>query len=451
MAGGNNIEADISNSSSSALAAQYKESSTETSTKLEHRKRPSNDDGSGSDTMVRKPKYSETANDKKIFSVSTSTLLQNQSDGMDEKAKKQKSSSAVIGSSTDKGEVVSGDEHLSKLQQQQVSSTRPESNKSINDITGPKNYPIIDMESALDVLLQTEKNQQDEIIHERSTNDGEINIKTITFAHFRRGQSGDAPSLASLCRKQQQQQQQQQIQTQDTNISENSFNGSTLNNEDTSSLEMMLASGFGDEHTPPAFYAILTEIYTVVETSSPALSNTTSSSSQTEKLISSNSDSAENIKPENEKVTDMTCTTTTTTSKHPSLAGASILCLEWDASQSARILKSEFFHVDTTIDTMIQSNGSVAGLLARRILLRMATLALVNGCQMLRFEETSGFPSVLQEIDKSLDKKDEENDKDDDYEGEVDIPVASVLEVAKQVQVISKQDQQGYREPPVSP
>ena len=333
---------------------------------------------------------------------------------------------------------------------------------------------------------------------------------TKTYIDFRKGQAGDSSILASLYRKQQQQQrqrQQQQQQTQQqqqkkqqkkqqqqqqqqqqqkdqrkypleqkekkenqeqsqerkkqTYDDQDHSNSIPINaNDDSSSLECMLATGFGDEHTPPSFHAIIVDFYSIVETSivkesvapismtpqssdkdhisqkqtelqsnpntntkklqndenDQTNSNTKLSTSQNNQFHIIHNDNHHTMANKNKSTSSTissstrssTVTTTKTTTKHPSQTiAACILCLDWDVSQLSRILKCGFFHVDESIPILSFDNNNstihspsndiklrnkdlkIKNLIARRLLLRIATLGLVTGCQGLHFDDAS--------------------------------------------------------------
>jgi len=284
-------------------------------------------------------------------------------------------------------------------------------------------HQIIDIESALDALLTdadiSEEDQIKEILYYNETKVAKDENHTLTKgmkkslddrksilrkkktiqAHYRRGQVGDSATLASLIRKQKTQHSQVEVDEKcNANVAIKDSNYSN-NNEDNASLELMLANGFGDEHTPPAFYAILVEVCVVEETFEYDLSESKMACDDEAKIDLSEKDTTSIFVKSNLRNRN--------TNKGPtSIVGASMLCLEWDAHQSARIMKNEFFHIDNfsihnVITTLLHDSknsrlaSSLSSLLARRFMLRMATLALSTGCQFLRFEQKNGFPSAL--------------------------------------------------------
>ena len=142
-------------------------------------------------------------------------------------------------------------------------------------------------------------------------------ISDDAWITFRVGHAGDASLLADLMRK---------SKTINTLKNDNNVNADTkkvpgVPNEDTP-LEVRLADGLGDEDTPPSVFSIMIYIN----------------------------------KPANE----------------PQLAGASLFFTRTD--QQVKVLQVEFLYVDDQV-------GELAGIIERRLWLRLCTLAVMLSCE----------------------------------------------------------------------
>lgn len=113
-------------------------------------------------------------------------------------------------------------------------------------------------------------------------------------------------------------------------------------------MEQGLANGFGDEWTPPAFHAVLAEIY------------------------GGRADLGPDAATGGGEV------------GRSGLGGAAIVTLDWNAGRSERVLRVERMRVDET------RCGVFADLVARRLVLRLSMLGLATGCGALHLHDVDG-------------------------------------------------------------
>jgi len=109
-------------------------------------------------------------------------------------------------------------------------------------------------------------------------------------------------------------------------------------------MELRLASGFGDEHTPPAFYAIIAEVHQ--ERNQPAT-------------------------PKQPSIDDHT---------FAHISSAAIVTLEWESNSCMRILRA---------DILKEQNSKYGELITRRLVLRLIRVGLSTGCGALHLREVS--------------------------------------------------------------
>uniref|UniRef100_A0A7S4R6P0 Uncharacterized protein n=1 Tax=Ditylum brightwellii TaxID=49249 RepID=A0A7S4R6P0_9STRA len=317
--------------------------------------------------------------------------------------------------------------------------------------------PVMDMETALASLFPdtaTDDSGSDVIgdgremltimeEEDETTEENENERKSVKhrqqrqcWVRFRPGHAGDASSLASLCQR-------AQKEGQSGNCGPNKDGSSSAaaanqEEEDTSAAEMRLASGFGDEDTPPAFHAILAEVFwnngscnnhygnnekernvesdgqhkrgVVVKSDGLQVSKSekecheiSSSKAEEEEEASKN---AASINEEEKKSKNSIATTVVDTKKSSNkrqrhevqkiLGAAAIVTLEWDTLNNggARVLRVVFLHVAEVAkgeneNVKHEDNNAIPpqydrDLLRRRLLLRLGALGLATGCDSLR-------------------------------------------------------------------
>ena len=181
---------------------------------------------------------------------------------------------------------------------------------------GSTTEPIIfDIETGLDRILQREHNAQEFLSDQ-------------THVTFRAGHSGDASAIESWYRKDQDAEQDAAATEQEKLSKEKR---AAREDEPSSSLELWLSEGMGDEDThPPSVFSILAEVSSVK-------------------------------------------------GGQPSRLGAAALfTLAWGANQ--RVLRIEWCHVDRSLPE--------AQVLARRMWLRLSALALMTGCCLWASEDS---------------------------------------------------------------
>jgi len=239
-----------------------------------------------------------------------------------------------------------------------VNDTQKSSQIHNIQLSSREGVSIMDVEEAIAYLTKRQENK--EILGKNS--EGEE-----MWVTFRIGHAGDASSLAALCKKRKGQSNKRR-RNDDVNCAEgeskkecNSLREDkkakldktvveTCASEDEhdSELEMRLSSGFGDEQIPPAFHAIIVEIN------------------------STKNDSAENRKKSKiqEKALNVNV-----------LGGAAIVTLDWDACNSARVLRVELLKVD-------ERYSSIVDLLMRRMLLRISALGILINATAVTFVDS---------------------------------------------------------------
>ena len=146
---------------------------------------------------------------------------------------------------------------------------------------------------------------------------------------FRMGHAGDASTIASRYRK--------TLPLYENELSKEDGKNDEKDDkikscDDADALELRIATGMGDEDTPPAVFAIMVEI--VSNEDAPTLQ----------------------------------------------LGAVALLTLDWDLGQ--RLLRIEWFYVDQTLPEY--------DLVRRRLWLRLSVLALVTTCQLLLSPQVSG-------------------------------------------------------------
>ena len=164
-----------------------------------------------------------------------------------------------------------------------------------------------DLETALHQVMCTDNKEKESISSD----------KWITF---RVGHAGDASTIASLYRK-------TSLSVSETNQDDKNDEKDDKNksNEDADALELRLATGLGDEDTPPALFAVMADV----------ISNEETPISQ--------------------------------------LGAVALLTFDWEFGK--RLLRIEWFHVDETLREH--------DLVKRRLWFRLSALALVTACQLL--------------------------------------------------------------------
>lgn len=162
-----------------------------------------------------------------------------------------------------------------------------------------------DLETALHQIVVTND--------DASSNEKEM-ISSDRWITFRVGHAGDASAIASLYRK------------------ATTTNTEKPKTEDADALELRLASGMGDEDTPPALFALLVDVWR-----------------------------------------DDDETTTSVETTNCQLGGVALLTLGWAFQK--RILRLEWFHVENSLQQF--------DLVKRRLWFRLSALALVTHCQVL--------------------------------------------------------------------
>jgi hypothetical protein len=208
-----------------------------------------------------------------------------------------------------------------------------------------------DLETALHHVVGTPSTEMEFISYDKS--------KWITF---RVGHGGDASTIASLYRGATEVDH-EVIQSNKTDsdelnseASDKDSNGSnhSKSTEDGDALELRLASGLGDEDTPPTIFAVMVEI---------------KQEYPEERLDSEDIASAGTTTTVNK--------TTPSITSQPVIAAVALLTLDWKYNQ--RILCVEWMYVDNT--------EREHDLIQRRLWFRLSALALVTKCQLLPVED----------------------------------------------------------------
>jgi hypothetical protein len=190
---------------------------------------------------------------------------------------------------------------------------------------------------------------------------------THIFIRFRVAEAGDASPLANLFSKANTQSDANTNHTLDE-VDEihqppaiedvNSLgNPKVAAANDLSYLEINIASGLGDEQTPPAFHAIIAEIINC-PSPSPSPSKDDEATSPCSKGEREATGSPSSIK----------------------LCGAAISTVDWDSQQSRRYLRVQEIAVDKSLVPDVN-------LLLRRFVLSLSALALKTACAGMLLEE----------------------------------------------------------------
>jgi len=155
---------------------------------------------------------------------------------------------------------------------------------------------------------------------------------------------------------------------------------SEIEKETDADLELRLTSGFGNEQIPPAFYAIIIDIYNSKcfgqgqPNDGPVARNENAEPERLPKSTFEKCDSDE------KKTSQSYCKPCCKVEK--SLGAAAFVTLGWDDLHAARILQTEFFHVDE------RKCKEYTEIVTRRLLLRLSALGLATGCSMLYLPDT---------------------------------------------------------------
>ena len=218
---------------------------------------------------------------------------------------------------------------------------------------------VLDMETAVAALFpDRDDGGETEAL---SNEDGE---GPRLWVRFRAGHAGDASELANLCRRCASHGEEgpndnsgHVIEEKSTTPRQPLWNAgaksvmSSSEEEEENNLELRLSGGFGDEVTPPAFHAILAEIYKEEVKSSCKEGDITGERVTLKKF----------------------------------LGGAAIISPEWDAELSERVLRAECVHIDQSR----KLDPGCRDLLRRRLVLRLSTLGLATGCAALRLPNST--------------------------------------------------------------
>ena len=197
---------------------------------------------------------------------------------------------------------------------------------------------------------------------------------TSISIRFRVAEAGDALPLANLFSKVHKQnskhdsrndgneEQQQNQGSKDVSARPGSPNGNVVGNEcpSSTSLEINIAAGLGDEQTPPAFHAIIAEV----------INGPTRSHVQVPPKSGEAEVSPSTSKEEEEE-------------SHPPRiepCGAAISTIDWDSQQSRRYLRVQEIAVDKSLVPDVK-------LLLRHFVLLFSSLAIKTACAGMLLEE----------------------------------------------------------------
>eukprot|EP00566_Odontella_aurita_P009527 CAMPEP_0113554070 /NCGR_PEP_ID=MMETSP0015_2-20120614/15949_1 /TAXON_ID=2838 /ORGANISM="Odontella" /LENGTH=517 /DNA_ID=CAMNT_0000455179 /DNA_START=29 /DNA_END=1582 /DNA_ORIENTATION=+ /assembly_acc=CAM_ASM_000160 len=148
--------------------------------------------------------------------------------------------------------------------------------------------------------------------------------------------------------------------------------------DDVTNLELRLASGFGDEQTPPAFHAILAEVhdYRGCGQGDQYAPSSTRRCRNLSIAESEENNDTQSIRQEGTAAAASTASESAAVRKF--LGGAAISTLEWDADTSCRVLRVELLRLDE------RRCKEYRDLLRRRLVLRLSAFALATGCAAMR-------------------------------------------------------------------
>ena len=208
------------------------------------------------------------------------------------------------------------------------------------------------------------------------TDDGTTSISI----RFRVAEAGDALSLANLFSKVQTQnsqhysrndgkeEQQQNQGSKDVSAGPGSPNVVGNESPSSTSLEINIAAGLGDEQTPPAFHAIIAEVI-----NGPAHSHVPPKSGEADAEAFPST-----LKEEEEEFQSQS-----QSQLHPpgiELCGAAISTIDWDSQKSRRYLRVQEIAVDKSLVPDVK-------LLLRHFVLLFSSLAIKTACAGMLLEE----------------------------------------------------------------
>ena len=205
---------------------------------------------------------------------------------------------------------------------------------------------------------------------------------TSISIRFRVAEAGDALSLANLFSKVHKQNSQNDSSN-DSNQEQQQNQGSkdvfagpgtpnVVGNEcpSSTSLEINIAAGLGDEQTPPAFHAIIAE---VINGHGPVHSHVPPKSGEADAEASPST-----LKEEEEELQSQA-----QSQLHPpgiELCGAAISTIDWDSQKSRRYLRVQEIAVDKSLVSDVK-------LLLRHFVLLFSSLAIKTACAGMLLEE----------------------------------------------------------------